>query len=104
VEDSSGHVVVAPINVSKSTNSKTFTELPDSLNVNKTLAKGTYTLVVTVTNTTSNKIGGWKNTSPYPRTRSISRASDRRRTGIVSRALGAGVRGDGVMGCVPGRG
>jgi hypothetical protein len=60
VKDSSGHAVVTPFSLNESTTSKNFTELQDSLNVNKKLARGNYTLVVTVTDTTNNKIGGWK--------------------------------------------
>jgi hypothetical protein len=63
VLDSKGKSLVA-INVSRSTTSKTFTELQDSINALDSLAKGTYTLVVTITDQTNNKIGGWKrNTS-----------------------------------------
>jgi hypothetical protein len=60
VENSKGQVVVTPISISKTTTSTTFKELQDSLNVNERLSKGSYTLVVTVTDATNNKIGGWK--------------------------------------------
>ena len=64
VKNSSGQTVLTPISVNRSTTSKTFTELQDSLNaLEKKIPNGNYTLVVTVTDTTSNKIGGWKHGS-----------------------------------------
>ena len=60
VKDLQGHVVITPINVSKSNTSGTFKELQDNANVRQSLANGTYNLVVTITNTTNNKVGGWK--------------------------------------------
>jgi hypothetical protein len=67
VKDSNGNIIVTPINVTKSTTSKTFIELQDSNNVTQSIAGSAknYTLVVTVTHNTSNKVGGWKHNPPH---------------------------------------
>jgi hypothetical protein len=60
VEDLMGHPVVTPFSVNKNTTSSSFIELQDSLNVRNRLNNGNYLLVVTVTDVTNNKLGGWK--------------------------------------------
>jgi hypothetical protein len=61
LDDSSGHVVLTPISVNKSTTSTQFAQLQDSVKaLERKIPNGSYTLVVTLTDTTSNKIGGWK--------------------------------------------
>jgi hypothetical protein len=60
VDNSKGQAVITPINVSPSNSSAAFKELQDNLNVKQSLAKGTYTLKITIINTTNNKVGGWK--------------------------------------------
>jgi hypothetical protein len=60
VKDTSGTVVATPLTFDRSTSSSTFTAISDDQERELRLGRGNYSLVVTVTYKTNNKLGGWK--------------------------------------------